>query len=115
GRFLDRFLAGLTLGGMSIPNYVLALVLQFVLVVVLGWLPFPQALPIGEDPVQWFLNFLMPWVVLAVGAAATYTRLTRANVIDTLQQNYVRTAQDRKSTRLNSSHVSISYAVVRLK
>src|SRR5690625_7028163 len=34
GRFLDRFLAGLTLGGMSIPNYVLALVLQFVLVVV---------------------------------------------------------------------------------
>lgn len=93
GRFLDRFLAGLTLGGMSIPNYVLALVLQFVLVVVLGWLPFPQALPIGEDPVQWFLNFLMPWIVLAVGAAATYTRLTRANVIDTLQENYVRTAR----------------------
>src|SRR5690625_6261439 len=103
---------------MSIPNSVLALVLQFVLVVVLGWLPFPQALPIGEDPVQWFLNFLMPWVVLAVGAAATYTRLTRANVIDTLQENYVRTARakgDRKSTRLNSSHVAISYAVFCLK
>lgn len=93
GRFLDRFLAGLTLGGMSIPNYVFALVLQFVLVVVLGWLPFPQAVPFTDSPVQWFLNFLMPWVVLAATAAATYTRLTRANVIDTLQENYVRTAQ----------------------
>src|SRR5690625_7674220 len=48
GRFLDRFLAGLTLGGMSIPNYVLALVLPFVLVVVLGWVPLPQAMPMRE-------------------------------------------------------------------
>ncbi|RGE19754.1 ABC transporter permease [Leucobacter sp. wl10] len=93
GRFADRFVAGLTLTGMSIPNYVLALVMQFVLVVTLGWLPFPQAVRFGEDPVQWFLNFLMPWIVLAVGNAAVYTRLTRANVIDTLQENYVRTAR----------------------
>lgn len=93
GTFVDKFLAGLTLGGMSIPNYVFALVLQFILVVTLGWLPFPQAVPIGDDPVQWFLNFLMPWIVLATGAAATYTRLTRANVVDTLQENYVRTAR----------------------
>ncbi|MFB8387173.1 ABC transporter permease [Microbacterium sp. NPDC055910] len=93
GRFTDRFFAALTLGGMSVPNYVLALLLQFVLVVALGWLPFPQAVPFAADPVQWFLNFLMPWIVLAVGYAAVYTRLTRANVIDTLQENFVRTAR----------------------
>lgn len=93
GRFLDRFFAGLTLGSMSIPNYVLALALQFVLVVALGWLPFPQAVEFGDDPGQWFLNFMMPWIVLAVGYAAVYTRLTRANVIDTLQENFVRTAR----------------------
>ncbi|WP_040166164.1 ABC transporter permease [Microbacterium gorillae] len=93
GKFLDRFFAGLTLGAMSIPNYVLALVLQFVLVVALGWLPFPQAVRFSADPVQWFLNFLMPWIVLAIGYSATYTRLTRANVIDTLQENFVRTAR----------------------
>lgn len=92
GRFVDRLVAGGTLGAMSIPNYVLALALQFVLVVQLGWLPFPKAVPFGEDPGQWFLNFLMPWVVLAVGYAAVYTRLTRANVSDTLQENFVRTA-----------------------
>ncbi len=93
GKFADRFITGLTLTGMSIPNYVLALSLQFLLVVTLGWLPFPQAVPFGEDPAQWFANFLMPWIVLSIGAAAVYTRLTRANVIETLQENYVRTAR----------------------
>src|SRR5690606_747036 len=93
GRFADRFIAGLTLTGMSVPNYVLALALQFLLVVTLGWLPFPQAVPFGDDPVRWFANFLMPWTVLAIGSAAVYTRLTRANVIESLQENYVRTAR----------------------
>ncbi|MER5428385.1 ABC transporter permease [Streptomyces sp. NPDC002588] len=93
GRFADRFIAGLTLGGMSIPNYVLALALQYVLVVWLQWLPFPQAVQFADDPGQWFLNFIMPWTVLAIGYASSYTRLTRANVIDTLDENFVRTAR----------------------
>ena len=93
GRFADRFIAGLTLGGMAVPNYVLALALQYVFVVWLQWLPFPQAVPFGEDPAQWFLNFVMPWTVLAIGYASAYTRLTRANVIDTLGENFVRTAK----------------------
>lgn len=93
GKFTDRFITGLTLTGMSVPNYVLGLSLQFLLVVTLGWLPFPHAVAFGEDPLQWFANFLMPWIVLSIGAAAVYTRLTRANVIETLQENYVRTAR----------------------
>src|SRR4051812_16378395 len=93
GTWVDRALTGLTLGGLSVPNYVLALVLQYVLVVQLQWLPFPQAIPFGEDPGRWFLNFVMPWIVLAVGYAAAYTRLTRANVIDTLLENFLRTAR----------------------
>lgn len=93
GTWVDRTLTGLTLGGMSIPNYVLALFLQYVLVVKLQWLPFPQAVPFSDDPGQWFLNFIMPWIVLSFGYAAAYTRLTRANVIDTLQENFLRTAR----------------------
>jgi peptide/nickel transport system permease protein len=93
GKFTDRFITALTLGGMSIPNYVLALALQYVFVVWLQWLPFPQAMPFLDDPGQWFLNFILPWTVLAIGYASSYTRLTRANVIDTLAENFVRTAR----------------------
>ncbi|GAB7042368.1 MULTISPECIES: ABC transporter permease [Catenuloplanes] len=93
GRFADRFIAALTLGGMSVPNYVLALGLQYVLVVQLRWLPFPQAVPFADDPGRWFANFILPWTVLAIGYASSYSRLTRANVIDTLGENFVRTAR----------------------
>jgi peptide/nickel transport system permease protein len=93
GRFTDRVITALTLGGMSVPNYVLALALQYVFVVRLQWLPFPQAVPFLDDPGQWFLNFILPWTVLAIGYASSYTRLTRANVIDTLAENFVRTAR----------------------
>jgi peptide/nickel transport system permease protein len=93
GRFWDKFFAAIALGGISLPNYFVALLLQFILVVQLQWLPFPQAVGFTENPGQWFANYLMPWLVLAFQYAAIYTRLTRSNVIDTLGQNFMRTAR----------------------
>ncbi|MEV0198085.1 ABC transporter permease [Nonomuraea sp. NPDC050691] len=95
GSWWDRTAMGLALGGSSIPNYVLALTLQYVLVVKLQILPFPSAVPFSEDPVLWFQSYLMPWLVLATGYACLYARLTRANVIDTLAQNFMRTARSK--------------------
>ncbi|MBN6053110.1 ABC transporter permease, partial [Nonomuraea sp. RK-328] len=95
GSWWDRTAMGLALGGSSIPNYVLALTLQYVLVVELQILPFPSAVPFSEDPVLWFQSYLMPWLVLATGYACLYARLTRANVIDTLAQNFMRTARSK--------------------
>ncbi|RCK68798.1 ABC transporter permease [Desertihabitans brevis] len=93
GTWWDRGAMVLALGGISVPNYVLALVLQYVLVVQLQVLPFPQAVDFADGPGQWFANYLMPWVVLSFLYASLYARLTRANVIDTLGENYVRTAR----------------------
>nr|WP_055502356.1 ABC transporter permease [Nonomuraea pusilla] len=95
GTWWDRTAMGLALGGSSIPNYVLALALQYVLVVRLQVLPFPSAVPFSDDPVAWFQSYLMPWVVLATGYACLYARLTRANVIDTLAENFMRTARSK--------------------
>ncbi|GAA2320659.1 ABC transporter permease subunit [Nonomuraea roseoviolacea subsp. roseoviolacea] len=95
GSWWDRAAMGLALGGASIPNYVLALTLQYVLVVKLQILPFPSAVPFSEDPLLWFQSYLMPWLVLATGYACLYARLTRANVIDTLAQNFMRTARSK--------------------
>lgn len=93
GKFWDKFFAGVALGGISLPNYFVALLLQYIIVVQLQWLPFPQAVPFGEDPGRWFTAYLMPWMVLAFQYAAIYTRITRSNVIDTLGQNFMRTAR----------------------
>ena len=89
----DRGAMMVALAGISLPNYFLALLLQYVLVVQLQILPFPQAVPFAEDPVRWFQNYLMPWIVLALGYASMYARLVRANVIDTLGENFMRTAR----------------------
>ncbi|WP_326624406.1 ABC transporter permease [Streptomyces sp. NBC_01761] len=93
GTWWDRSVMNLALGGASIPNYVLALALQYVLVVKLQLLPFPSSVALSDDPGLWFESYLMPWVVLATGYACLYARLTRANVIDTLAENFMRTAR----------------------
>ncbi len=91
--WVDRSFNTVALAGIALPNYFVALVLQFVLVVQLGVLPFPTTVRFVEDPALWWDSFIMPWIVLALMYAAMYTRLTRTNVLDTLSENYVRTAR----------------------
>ncbi|AOS63769.1 ABC transporter permease [Actinoalloteichus hymeniacidonis] len=93
GTWWDRGATGLALGGIALPNYFVALILQWLLVVQLEVLPFPTVVAFGEDPLRWFQTYLMPWIVLSIMYAAMYTRMTRANVIETLSENYVRTAR----------------------
>ena len=93
GTWVDKsFMAG-AMAGISLPNYFVALLLQFILVVQLKILPFPSEAAFIDDPWRWFQAYIMPWTVLAIMYAAMYTRLTRANVLDTLGENYIRTAR----------------------
>jgi peptide/nickel transport system permease protein len=49
--------------------------------------------PFGQNPLDWFAHMLMPWVVLALLYAAQYARMTRGNLIETMGQDYIRTAR----------------------
>jgi peptide/nickel transport system permease protein len=93
GRPLDKVAMVLALIGVAVPNYFFALVLQYVLVVRLHVLPFPSVVAFGDDPLVWFQSYLMPWMVLALLYVALYARLTRTNVLDTLSENFMRTAR----------------------
>lgn len=93
GTWWDKAAMMVALGGISLPNYFVALVLQYVLVVVLRILPFPQAVGFREDPLTWFQAYLMPWLVLALMYASMYARLTRSNMLDTLSEDFMRTAR----------------------
>jgi peptide/nickel transport system permease protein len=93
GTWWDHGIALVTLGASAIPNFVLALALQYIVVVKLHLLPFPEVTGFLPDPWAWFQAYLLPWITLAAVYAAFYTRLTRANVIETLSENYMRTAR----------------------
>lgn len=93
GTWWDRGAMMFALAGISLPNYFVALVLQYLLVVQLQWLPFPAVVGFADDPTRWFQTYIMPWMVLALMYAAMYARLTRTNMIDTLNENFMRTAR----------------------
>lgn len=93
GRGIDRAVAILTLGGLSIPVFWLGLVLQYLLSVRLGWLPSAGLQTIGGSSFgDKAAHLVMPAAVLAFATAAGWTRYLRSGMIDALRQDYVRTA-----------------------
>ena len=86
GRFFDNINLIIGLLFMSIPVFVIAFVSQYVFGLQLGWF---RPTVSGGAPLQ---DLLLPGLVLGVSLYATSMRLTRASVIDTLNQDFVRTA-----------------------
>ena len=93
GTWWDRAAMVGALGGLSLPIYFTGLALQFLLVTKLGWLPYPTAVPLTGDPVGWFESMLMPWITLATLYAGLYARITRGEVLENLDRDFVRTAR----------------------
>ncbi len=93
GRWQDRTIVGLTLVGYSFPSFYIGLVLLFFVVIQWRLLPFPSYVPPTQDPVQWFQTMILPWITLALLFAAFYTRLTRSQMLETLGDDYIRTAR----------------------
>jgi peptide/nickel transport system permease protein len=97
GSVFDRIAMGGALVAISAPVYWLGLVALYLFADDFGVLHvFPGAgsyVPLTHDPVRWFTSLIMPWCVLASTYAAIYARLLRATLIETLSQDYIRTAR----------------------
>ncbi|HEV3365049.1 MAG TPA: ABC transporter permease, partial [Acidimicrobiia bacterium] len=96
GTWVDRFAVGLSLFGVSFPVILTALLLLYFVCTKLQWLPYPDpanASLFGDGPWPWFQTFILPWIVLAMLFASLYVRLTRANMIETMGEDYIRTAR----------------------
>ncbi|MEU3422256.1 ABC transporter permease [Streptomyces murinus] len=91
GRVSERVLTGITLAGTATPVFVIGLVLMIVVCGELQLLPFPEYVAFTDDPEQWAWNLLLPWLSLALIEAATFARLTRAAMLETLAEDHVRT------------------------
>jgi peptide/nickel transport system permease protein len=93
GSAVDRFSIGFSLTGASMQIYVLGLVLVSVLVYTLDWLPRPTYTPLTDNPGKFFLGMLLPWLTLGFINSAAYSRLSRAQMLETLSEDFVRTAR----------------------
>ena len=93
GKLIDKIAVGFALFGISVPIYFTALVLQFFLVDKWQWLPAPGYTPISQDPGAWFEGLILPWTSLVIGSLAYYTRLTRSAMLETMGEDFVRTAR----------------------
>src|SRR5919197_61810 len=88
---------GAALLAISAPVYWLGLVALYLFADDIGKLKvFPGAgsyTPIADDPATWFTSLILPWLVLAASFSAFYARLLRGNLIETMSEDYIRTAR----------------------
>ena len=93
----DRATMGGALVAISAPPYWLGLLALFLFASDIGKIKlFPGAgsyVPLTQDPGKWFTSLIMPWLVLAASFAAIYARLLRANLIEVMSEDYIRTAR----------------------
>jgi len=94
---LDRFSMGGALVLVSAPEYWLGLISLYLFAADIGkWKIFPGAgsyVGLTTDPWKWFTSLILPWLVIAAGNAAIYARLIRSSLIETMTEDYIRTAR----------------------
>jgi peptide/nickel transport system permease protein len=95
GRLSDRVITVLALIGISMPVFWLGLIARYLFAEGHPFSIFPDGeyVPLTSNPWQWFVHLLMPWTVLAVLFIGFYGRVLRSNILDTINEDYVRTAR----------------------
>lgn len=91
--WLDTAVMSLALLGVSVPNFWLAIVGVLIFSVNLGWLPSAGYVEFGDDPVGWLHSLIMPASVLALFQIGYLARMTRSEMLEVLDQDYIRTAR----------------------
>jgi len=93
GSIFDRTAMGVALAGVSLPVYFTALVALSIFSYKLKILVNVHYVGFTDNPLEWAKNLLLPWICLAFLYSATYARLTRANMLETMGEDYIRTAR----------------------
>lgn len=94
GSVFDRAAMGVALAGVSLPIFFTGLLALSFFSYTLGWFPAGGSYtPLLENPLEWAYDLVLPWVTLAFLYAAMYARLTRAGMLETMNEDYIRTAR----------------------
>jgi peptide/nickel transport system permease protein len=93
GKWQDRTIMSVSLVGYSLPVFFIGLLLLIFVIVRWNLLPYPDYESPFDDPVAFFQTMLLPWVTLAILYSAYYARLTRSQLLETMGEDYIRTAR----------------------
>jgi len=112
GRFSDKAITALALVGISLPVAWLGLLLRYFLTgeQTGGVSLFPDGgyVPLTTSPWQWFYHLILPWFTLAILFVGFYGRVLRSNILDTINEDYVRTA---RAKGLNPRNVMLRHTL----
>lgn len=93
GSLADHLAAGITVGGVSIPNFFIGIVLIFTFSVTLRIFPFGGYVPFSQDPYENLRHVLLPAIALGTAGAAINMRFTRSSMLEVLNNDFIRTAR----------------------
>ena len=93
GTWIDRAIMGFAVFGFSVPVFVVGYLLAYFFALQLEWLPVQGYTPIAQGVGPWFLNLILPAIALGCVYIALIARITRATMLEVLQQDYIRTAR----------------------
>jgi peptide/nickel transport system permease protein len=93
GSWVDRLVMLFAVLAFSVPVFLIGYLLIYTFAIVLQWLPVQGYVRLSEGIGPWLRNLLLPCVNLALVYMALLTRMTRATVLEVLQEDYIRTAR----------------------
>ncbi|MGG5889286.1 ABC transporter permease [Falsiroseomonas sp. HC035] len=93
GTAIDRAVMGFAVLGFSVPVFVVGYVLAYIFALELDWLPVQGYTPFARGFWPWLQNLILPAVALGSVYIALIARITRATMLEVLQQDYIRTAK----------------------
>lgn len=93
GGWLDRALTVLAVTGISMPIFWLAAILLNYLTYEFEVFPSGGYIGLSENPLEWANHLILPWITLAIVYVGFYSRVLRSNMLDAMNQDYVRTAR----------------------
>jgi peptide/nickel transport system permease protein len=108
GGWFDRTLMGFSVMGFSIPVFVLAYVFIWLVSLKLGWLPVQGYKRLADGFIPYITHLALPSLTLSIIYVALIARVTRASVLETLGEDYIRTA---RAKGLPESKVLIRHAL----
>ncbi|GLX10191.1 ABC transporter permease [Microbispora sp. NBRC 16548] len=96
--WVDRILSALSYAGLSVPTFLTGILLSYFLYFTLStygirWFPSSGYVGITENPFEWARHLALPWLTIAVAEIGIFQRVVRANMLDVLGADYIRTAR----------------------